>query len=273
MYSRSSLLPLRAMRAVLWTLLFITTHLLANDEVFEAYRLTSPIDFDGWVTDEEWQDIPLLNLEMQLPNLGDKPSQLSEVRVAYDNNYIYLGGRLYDSDVQNMMANTKKRDAVSGSTQFFGFILDSYNDNRNALAFFTTPTGIRWDCSVSNDALGSNPVNISWNAFWDVKVQKNEEGWFAEIRVPFTTLGFEDQNGDVTMGMITFRYIPRTNEVDMYPLIPPDFGEWSAWRPSMAQDILFRGVERKRPFYVTPYLLTGISQINDLNAEETSLYV
>ena len=207
--------------------------------------------------EEEWGHIPILDLQMQLPNMGDSPSQVSEVRVAYDDEYIYLSGRLYDNSVETMMANTKKRDAVSGSTQFFGMILDSYNDNENALAFFTTPTGIRWDGAISRDALGGNPLNLSWNAFWDVKVQRNEEGWFTEIRVPFTTLGFEDIDGNVTMGFITFRYIPRTNEVDMYPLIPPDFGEFSAWRPSLAQDMVFRGVKRKRPFYVTPYVLGG----------------
>ncbi|NND34515.1 MAG: carbohydrate binding family 9 domain-containing protein [Saprospiraceae bacterium] len=253
------------MQNVLFIILVLASPLLANDEVFEAYQLSQPINFDGWVQDDEWGDIPVLSLEMQLPNMGDTPSQLSEVRVAYDDQFVYLSGRLYDNDVETMMANTKKRDAISGSTQFFGMILDSYNDNENALAFFTTPTGIRWDGAISRDAIGGNPLNISWNAFWDVKVQRNDEGWFTEIRVPFTSLGFEDVNGDVTMGFITFRYIPRTNEVDMYPLIPPDFGEFSAWRPSMAQDILFRGVQRKRPFYITPYVLSGFSSVNDLN--------
>jgi len=257
------------MRLALFILLLVSGSLLATEDVFEAYRLTAPIEFDGWVNDNEWGMIPTLDLEMQLPNLGDNPTQLSEVRVAYDDNYVYLAGRLYDSDVHQMKANTKKRDAISGATQFFGMILDSYNDNENALGFFTTPTGIRWDGAISNDAIGGNPLNLSWNAFWDVKVQRSDEGWFAEIRVPFTSLGFEDDNGDVTMGFITFRYIARNNEVDMYPLMPPDFGDFSAWRPSMAQDILFKGVKRKRPFYVTPYVLGGYSKINSLSGDES----
>jgi len=105
---------------------------------------------------------------------------------------------------------------------------------------------------------------------WDVKVQQSDEGWFAEIRVPFSSLGFEDQEGDVTMGMISFRFIPRSNELDMYPLMPPDFGDFSAWRPSLAQDILFKGIKRKRPFFVTPYVLGGYSGINSLSVDEST---
>ncbi|MFT4568864.1 MAG: hypothetical protein ACI9FN_003833 [Saprospiraceae bacterium] len=242
----------------------------ASDDVYQAHQLTQPINFDGWVEDDEWQDVPILNLQMHLPSMGSAPTQLSEVRIAYDEDYIYLSGRLYDDHPELIMANTKKRDALSGATEFFGFVLDTYNDNENALAFFTTPTGIRWDCAVSGDGISNSPLNISWNAFWDVKVQRSDEGWFSEIRVPFTSLGFEDINGDVTMGMTTWRYIPRNNELDMYPLIPPEFGDFSAFRPSMAQDILFKGVKRKRPFYITPYALGGFSNVNTLNDDETA---
>ncbi len=255
----------------LWFIIFFWASVgHATDDVITAYKLEQPINFDGWVEDDEWGHIPMLTFEMQLPDEGGRPTQLTEARVAYDDDYVYLSGRLYDDDAANMMANTKKRDAVSGSTQFFGLILDSYNDNENALAFFTTPTGIRWDGAVANDAVGRNPMNISWNTFWDVKVQRSDEGWFTEIRVPFSSLGFEDQGGDVTMGMISFRYIPRTNELDMYPLMPPDFGEFSAWRPSLAQDFLFKGIKRKKPFYITPYVLGGFSSINSLTEDEST---
>jgi len=45
----------------------------------------------------------------------------------------------------------------------------SFNDKENGLGFFTTPTGLRMDAQVANDALGRNPLNLSWNSFWDAK--------------------------------------------------------------------------------------------------------
>ncbi len=252
------------------TLLFLLCgfQTYAIDEVYEVYRL-SHILFDGWVTDDEWRDIPVFDLKMQLPNLNSTPTEISEIRLGYDDEYVYLSGRLYDSDISNMMANTKKRDALTGSTQWFGMVLDSYNDNENALAFFTTPTGLRWDLAISNDAIGTNPVNISWNAFWDVKVQKNDKAWFVEMRVPFSSLGFEEKEGEVTMGIATWRYIARKNEMDMFPLIPPEFGDWSPFRPSLFQDIKFRGIKRQSPLYITPYVLGGFSRVNELSGDET----
>ena len=133
----------------------------ATDDVITAYKLLQPINFDGWVEEEEWGHIPMMHYKMQLPDEGGQPTQLTEARIAYDDDFIYVSGRLYDDDAANIMANTKKRDALSGSTQFFGIILDSYNDNENALAFFTTPTGLRWDGAVANDAVGRDPMNIS----------------------------------------------------------------------------------------------------------------
>lgn len=85
---------------------------------------------------------------------------------------------------------------------------DSFNDKENGLAFFTTPAGLRWDAAVFNDAQ-QNPgttspsLNFSWNTFWDVAAVSNGEGWFAEMRIPFSSLRFQNNNGRVVMGIIT----------------------------------------------------------------------
>ena len=257
------------MLARILILLFLFNNLSGSDAILEVRRLSQPIEFDGWVTEEEWGSIEVFDLKMQLPNLNAEPTEVTEIRIAYDEEYIYLSGRMYESDMTKMMANTKKRDALTASTQWFGMVLDTYNDKENALAFFTTPTGIRWDLAVANDAVGSNPTNIDWNTFWDVRVQKSEEAWFVEMRVPFTSLGFEEVDGRVTMGLVVWRYIARKNEMDMYPLIPAEFGDWSSFRPSLFKEIQFTGIKSKRPFYITPYVLGGYSKINSLNDSET----
>ena len=253
-------------------ILFVGFHCLSNDDVIQAYRLDKPIEFDGWVNDDEWGSIPVIDLIMQIPDMNGDPSEVSEVRMAYDDEYLYLSGRLFDREADKIMANTKKRDALSGTTEFFGLVIDSYDDNENGLAFFTTPTALRWDMAISNDGIGRNPDNIDWNTFWDTKVQKNEEGWFAEMRIPFTSLAFEENDGEVIMGIITWRYIARKNEVDMYPLIPAVYGDWSSFRPSLAQDYSFYGIKPSKPFYFTPYVLGGLTQLTSLNESSTDYF-
>ena len=55
---------------------------------------------------------------------------------------------------------------------------------------------------MSNDAQFTNgmPMNDDWNSYWDVATSRSDEGWFAEFRIPFSTLGFQAVDGEVTMG-------------------------------------------------------------------------
>ncbi len=63
-------------------------------------------------------------------------------------------------------------------------------DNENAVLFSTTPAGIRTDVNILNDADGAplKNINATWNTFWDVATVQNDDGWFAEMRIPFSSL-------------------------------------------------------------------------------------
>ncbi|MBP1675336.1 MAG: putative rane associated hydrolase, partial [Bacteroidetes bacterium] len=143
-----------------------------------------------------------------------------------------------------------------------------------ALVFSTTPSGLRNDLTVLNDAIASNPrnppFNNSWNTFWDVKTTQNENGWFLEMRIPFSSMRFKEDNGKVIMGLICFRRIAHKNEVDIFPAIPPDWGTFSTYRASKANEVAFDGIHSKKPFYIAPYVLAGYQQDNVLNESGTA---
>ncbi len=233
-------------------------------------RTGSTFVLDGQISPGEWDHINPLDVVMQVPDFGNVPTEKTEIRLAYDDNYIYLSGQLLDSAADKIMYNSKKRDALTGSTDWFGLVIDSYNDKENALAFFTTPTGLRLDASVINDATGREPVNISWNNFWTSKVSRDSLGWYVEIQIPFTSLQYQPIDGNVVMGITTWRYIARKAEVAMFPPIRPEFGDWSAWKPSFAREFSFEGVGVKKPFYIIPYALGGYGYSNELNDAETA---
>jgi len=153
-------------------------------------------------------------------------------------------------------------------------ILDTFNDNENALAFCTTPSGIRLDFTIFNDAQTPNPedipINLSWDTFWDVAVVQNGEGWFAELRIPISSLRFDDIDGRVVMGLITWRWIAHKAEVDIFPAFEAAYGPMSAFKPSLAQKVVFENMRSRKPIYVTPYLLGGLGYTNELNDPETA---
>jgi len=236
-------------------------------------RIQGEIRFDGTVNDPCWQNIEPFPMVMHTPIFGNQPTEKSEVMICYDDTYIYVGARLFDSEATKMLITSKKRDEGSNSNESLSIVFDSFNDKENALVFSTTPSGLRTDLAVLNDAMASNPrnppFNTSWNTFWDVKTTQDESGWFLEMRIPFSSMRFKEDNGKVIMGLICFRRIAHKNEVDIFPAIPPDWGTFSTYRVSKANEVSFEGIQSKKPFYVTPYLLAGYQQDNFLNEAGT----
>lgn len=233
-------------------------------------RINGPVTLDGLSDEPAWEGIEPLPVIMHRPNFGNEPSERTEILVAFDDDFLYVAGRLFDSEPTKIQANSKQRDSGDPSSEWFGIIIDSFNDNENALAFFTTPAGLRWDAAVFNDAQGENPMNISWNTFWDVATVRNDEGWFAEFRIPFSSLRFQDINGRVVMSIISWRYIARKAEWTIFPAIPPNWGFFSKFKPSQAQEVVFEGLYSRKALYIAPYLLGGFGQSFELNEGETA---
>ncbi|MDX1578078.1 MAG: DUF5916 domain-containing protein [Gemmatimonadota bacterium] len=217
-----------------------------------------------------WERIEPFPMTMYTPTFGDPITEPTELRVAYDDRHLYVAGRMYDSEPGRIRANTYYRDQYSAD-DLLAFIIDTYNDYDTGLWFAVNPLGTRIDRTISNDAefLSGDPMNVNWNAHWEVEVSRDDAGWYAEFRIPFSSLGFQDDDGVVTMGFIAYRFIARKNERQIYPAIPPDWSLGFA-KPSQAQRITLRDVRAGKPVYVTPYALTGVERLPRLHEEPDS---
>ncbi|MCH7528995.1 MAG: carbohydrate binding family 9 domain-containing protein, partial [Candidatus Marinimicrobia bacterium] len=165
-------------------------------------RLTGLITLDGLSDEAAWEAIVPQPLVMSSPTYLGAPTERTEIRIAYDNDFLYAAARFYDSDPSGIRGNALERDGLTPAEDAFGVILDTFNDNENALGFVTNPAGLREDWAIYNDAESDEgfPINSSWNTFWDVAVVRTQEGWFAEMRIPFSSLRFQDNDGQVVMG-------------------------------------------------------------------------
>ena len=147
--------------------LFILSETTLGQSVIQAHRIDHQIIIDGSVDGDEWDSIPALAVSQKVPNAFDPPTQETEIRIAYDTDYLYLSGRLYDNEPEKIVANTKKRDDFTENTEWVGLLIDSYNDRENALAFYVTPTGSKLDMALSNDTQGLGAFNLSWDSYWN----------------------------------------------------------------------------------------------------------
>lgn len=234
-------------------------------------ELKHPVTFDGIPDEEAWKDIAPINLIMFSPVFGREPSELSEVRIGYNTDYLFVAAKLHYNDPTMIRSASLKRDYMGMGGDWFGIILDTFNDKENGLAFFTSPDGLRFDANIQRDAVvylpDQKPMNINWNAFWDVMTRQYDGGWSAELRIPISSLRFQVVNGEVKMGLIIQRWIPIKNEMDVFPSIPPNWGQVSTMKPSQAKEITLKGLVPDKPLYISPYLLGGYSASNDLNEE------
>jgi hypothetical protein len=228
-----------------------------------VHRVLDHLVVEGRVDDSVWDQIEPLPLVMFSPTFGAPLTERTEIRIAHDAQYLYVSGRMYDSDPSGIRTNTFYRDQVSGD-DLLAVILDTYNDYETGVWLTTNPAGTRGDRTISNDAVfsgGNQVMNFDWNAHWDVTTHQNEEGWFAEFRIPFSSLGFQVRDGEVTMGLRVYRFIARKNERQIFPATDPSWGGFAFARPSQAHRIVMRGVEQTNPLYLTPYVLGGGTQL------------
>jgi len=242
-----------------------------SDSVFVIPKAGEVI-FDGRVDEPFWDLIDPVPMVQYEPNAGAPPTEKTEIRFAYDDVYFYGSIRAYDRDPDGIRATSLYRDLIRGSDHF-EIVLDTYNDNENAYVFTTTPTGLRNDAAISNDATGGTISSGGWlnrdfNTFWDAESTVTDEGWFAEMRIPFSSLRFQNVDGKVIMGLSVQRKIARKLERLVFPAIPPKT-DWAFLRPSLIQKVEFQGIQPVRKLYVTPYILGGYELNNELNQLET----
>lgn len=217
-----------------------------------AVRITTPIVLDGALDEPAWgRAEPATHFLQNNPVEGAPATEDTEVRVLYDQEYLYIGVRAYDDDPHAIITNDLQKDFDTSSTGLFEVLLDTFHDGRNGYLFATNPKGAKWDAQMSNDG---RDVNSNWDGIWDVRTRITDQGWTAEIRIPFRTLRFSPDNLQ-TWGINFFRQIRRKNETTYWAPVPRNY---SITRASLAGTLTtLANVHPGDDFRVKPYTLAS----------------
>ncbi len=172
------------------------------------------VRIDGDFNDAAWERAtPITNFVQREPSEGAAPTFASEVRVAYDLAHLYVAVRAFDPEPAKVVGIRTRRDDGSPS-DWIRVVIDSYHDRRTAYEFTVNPAGVKQDAYWYNDG----NKDSSWDAVWDVQVLKDEKGWKAEFRIPFSQLRFEPSKAD-TFGFAVWREVGRLKETSTWPLL------------------------------------------------------
>lgn len=196
-----------AVRAIFSTRrVYTTTRLLGPGPVIDGR-----LDDVCWRTIGEWTS----EFRQREPREGAPGSLRTELKVVYDDRYVYVAIRAFEPEVARKPRILGSRDEFTGD--IVGINFDSYCDRQNGFEFDVTSGGSKIDLILHND--GS--VDTSWNAIWEVKTAVEANAWTAEFRIPLSQLRYQS-GASLAWGMHCWRWINSLQEESDWNVIPMD---------------------------------------------------
>jgi hypothetical protein len=227
---------------------------------------------DGRPIEEVWRDAEQLTgfLQRELHE-GEPITERTEVRILTDGEALFIGAWLYDREPAGIVPGEKVRDVTLTNSDYVGIILDTYLDRQNGFVFATTPVGIEYDGQVIKEGEGGGITqsgqtraqsgsmggfNLNWDGSWTVATSVDSLGWYAEFRIPFSTLRYGG-GATQTWGLNVVRAIRRKNEEAFWSFVPRQFNLMRLSRAGTLEGIR---VPSRRVATATPYVLGGVQR-------------
>jgi hypothetical protein len=184
-------------------LLFFNTTSIFGQERTKTVRISrteSAPQIDGLITDECWKSTePVSGFFQYDPLNGAKASEETLVWIVYDQKNLYFAFFMKDSQPEKIWAELTPRNTFENNDSI-AVIIDTYNDKRTSITFTVNPKGVQ-----------KNSRETIWYSGAGVR----DDGWSAEMAIPFKSLRFSPHE-DQIWGINIERYIHRLNEKDYW---------------------------------------------------------
>ena len=204
------------LRYIILLIILIPIISIGQSNSLVALRIEEKINIDGFAEEKSWKsaDIATGFIERN-PTEGNPPQQKTEVQILYDDNAIYVLARCYDKSPDSILTQLGERDDIGGrrnslNTDVFKVSFDTYGNMLDAFTFAISASGIQGDSRISDP---------SFNAVWDSATNIGDDGWIAEMRIPYYAIRFP--KGDKQIWRIQFeREIRRTRQEVQWSFVP-----------------------------------------------------
>jgi len=172
---------------------------------------------DGLLTESAWFTAMTADeFQMNFPFDSLKAVSKTEVRMMYDEKYLYISAICHHQSNKDYVVQSLKRDFEFKENDAFGIFINAYNDETNGLYFGINPFGVQSDGIVDNG--GIKGIKSNWDGLWFSEVNHSPDFWTAEIAIPLKTLRFKDRQKE---WRINFARNDRTqNEISTWFPVP-----------------------------------------------------
>jgi hypothetical protein len=231
----------------------------------KAARVDSPIELDGALDEEAWVKAPRISNFTQKELEENEPAtEKTEVAALFTETDLYLGIWCHDSEPDRIIAQKMSWDFDYGTEDNFEIVLDTYADRRNAYLLVINPNGAQYDSLITDNGRKSNS---DWNGVWYVATKRTDQGWFAEIRIPFSTLKFSPED-EQTWGINFERNIRHKREQVLWQGWSRDANLRQVNRAGRLEGL--EGLTRMKVFEFRPYVIGGVEKERKEKAGRTA---
>ncbi len=157
---------------------------------------------DGVLDDAVWRTAArLTGFTQQQPLDGAPATEATDVYIAYDSDKIYFGFHVHYQDPSIMRANRGERDRAM-MDDLITVYFDTFLDQQRGYDFDVNGYGVQGDgiMSVGGGGFGGRggrgggmaipPADRSWNTLFDTGARIVEDGFTAEMAIPFKSLRY-----------------------------------------------------------------------------------
>jgi hypothetical protein len=154
-----------------------------------ARRATGKMTIDGRLDEADWAQAAVARDFVQSrPNYVPQTKYPSEVRILFDDEYLYIGGFHRDSaGLSSMRLPDLRRDFEPPEADDFAITLGPLGDHRTAYQFHVSPLGSQGDVQAFD---GGDAFNFNWDAVWRTRTTRADSGWVAELAIPWRSLRY-----------------------------------------------------------------------------------
>lgn len=195
-------------------------------KTLKAVRIDFNPTIDGKLDEAFWKNADIAkDFVMVNPGDGDpeRSNKRTEVKMAYNDEALFVGAILYDDDIKNVPKQFGSRDQI-GIVDYFLMTINPNNDGLNDFQFAVMSTGAQADIKVN-----SGDEDTSWNAVWASDIYFAEDYWTVEMRIPYYALRFNNEGKDDAWGVNFARSLNSLNEEYVWNYIDKTTGIYTQY--------------------------------------------
>ena len=180
--------------------------ILAGRPSVTAARADEPPQIDGRLDDAVWRRATrITEFVQQSPIEGAPATEDTDVYIAYDDTHLFFGMHAHYRDSNMVRATRVDRDRAGFGDDTISIYFDTFLDQQRAYVFSLNGYGVQGDALMdsrggggrrgrgggfSGNFSGVPRGDSSWDALFDSGGTLVEDGWTAEMAIPFKSLRY-----------------------------------------------------------------------------------